>query len=75
MFHTIIFDSDATLDCEISPKHWLERVLIKKGVPLRAQIKPYVAETKDGPVEVADLFFADGTVTRQVPFHCFSFVE
>ena len=75
MYHTIKFDTDITVDSEISPKHWLERVHIKRGVPLRAQLKPYVMETKDGPVEVADLYFEDGTVTRHVPFQCFSFVE
>jgi hypothetical protein len=40
---------------------------------VRAQLKPYVADTADGPVEVADLFFEDGTATRQVPFACFRF--
>jgi len=32
-------------------------------------------ETEDGPVEVADLFFADGTTTRRVRFESFSFVD
>jgi hypothetical protein len=31
-------------------------------------------EGGDGPVEVADLFFADGTATRRVPFASSSFV-
>jgi hypothetical protein len=75
MYHTITFNDNATVDLETSPKHRLEQLLIMKGIPLRAQIKPYVIETDDGPVEVADLFFADGTATRQVPFQCFSFVE
>jgi hypothetical protein len=33
------------------------------------------AEDEDDLVEVADLFFADGTTTRTVPFESFSFVD
>jgi hypothetical protein len=32
-------------------------------------------ETAVGPFEMADLFFADGTITRMVPFEWFSFVD
>jgi hypothetical protein len=42
---------------------------------MQAQIKPYVIETEYGPVEVADLFFADGTTARRVPFGSFAFAE
>ncbi len=48
---------------------------MKKGTRVRAQVKPYVVEADDGPVEVADLFFEDGTATRAVPFALFSFVR
>jgi hypothetical protein len=75
MFHTIKFTGDLTVDLEISPKQPLERVRIRKGDRLRVQIKPYVVETEDGPVEVADLFFGDGTTTRMVPFNSFLFVD
>jgi hypothetical protein len=75
MYHSIEFVAEFTLDLEISPKHPLERLLIQKGTRLRAQVKPHVAETATGPVEVADLFFEDGTVTRRVRFAWFSFVE
>jgi hypothetical protein len=75
MYHTIQFAAEFTVDLEISPKHHLERLLIRKGAVLRAQIKPYVTESDDGPVEVADLFFEDGTATRMVRFDSFSFVE
>jgi hypothetical protein len=34
-----------------------------------------VVEAAGGPVEVADLFFEDGTATRNVPFAWFTFVE
>jgi hypothetical protein len=75
MFHTIKFTGDLTVDLEVSPKQPLERVRIRKGDRLRVQIKPYVVETEDGPVEVADLFFEDSTPTRMVPFNSFSFVD
>ena len=75
MYHTIEFDEPLTLDLEISPKQPLERVSVRKGTRLQAQIKPYVVETEDGPVEVADLFFDDGTTARRVRFSSFSFVE
>ncbi len=47
----------------------------RKGKRLRAQVKPYVTDAAQGPVEVADLFFEDGTATRRVPFAYFAFVE
>jgi hypothetical protein len=75
MYHTIEFSEEFTVDLEISPKHPLERMLIRRGVRLQAQSKPYVVETEDGLIEVADLFFADGTTTRAVPFRSFSFVD
>jgi len=75
MYHTIEFDEPLTLDLEISARHPLERVSVKKGTRLRAQVRPHVVQTEDGPVEVADLFFDDGTTTRRVRFSSFSFVE
>ena len=75
MYYTIEFVQQVLVDLETSPKHWLEQMLIRRGTRLRAQIKPYVVEAENGLVEVADLFFADGTTTRRVPFELFSFVE
>ena len=49
--------------------------MLKPGTCLRAQIRPHVLEPAEGPVEVADLFFEDGTATRAVPFACFAFVN
>ena len=74
MQHTIKFTGDLTVDLEVSPKQPLERLCIRKGTRLQAHIKPYVVESEDGPVEVADLYFSDGTITRRVPFESFSFV-
>ena len=75
MYHTIEFTIDSTINVEVSPKHWLERVLVRKGTRRQAQLKPYVIETQDGLIEVADLFFDDGTATRRVRFESFAFVD
>lgn len=75
MYHTIEFATEFMVDLEISPKHRLERMLVYRGIHFKAQIKPYVVETEDGLVEVADLFFTDGTTARMVPFELFSFVD
>jgi hypothetical protein len=75
MYHSIEFIGDFTVDLETTPKQPLERVLVRKGTRMQAQMKPYVVETVDGPVEVADLFFEDGTTTRMIRFECFSFVD
>ena len=74
-YHTIEFADDLVFDIEVSPKHWLERMVVHKGTRLQAQIKSYVMEAKHGLVEVADLFFADGTASRMIPFESFFFVE
>jgi hypothetical protein len=75
MYHTIQFSRDLQADAEISPRDRLERVRIRKGTRLKAQIKPYVVEGPNGPMEVADLFFQDGSTIRGISFDCFSFVE
>ena len=64
MYHTIEFRAKFWVDLEISPRQPLERMLIHVGTRLQAQLKPYVVETEDGPVEVADLFCVDGTTAR-----------
>lgn len=75
MYHTIEFAEEFLIDLEVSPKHRLEQMRVRRGTRFQAQIKPYVVETDGGPVEVADLFFADGTTTRMVPFELFSFMD
>jgi hypothetical protein len=75
MYHTIQFTADIWVDLEVSPKQPLERLLLRAGDRLPAQVKPYVVETGAGPMEVADLFFVDRTATRRVPFAYFSFVD
>jgi hypothetical protein len=75
MYHTIQFFVDIVADVEVSPQRPLERVLIRKGTRLRVELKPHVAETIHGPVEVADLYFEDGTCTRAVPYAFLTFVD
>ena len=75
MYHTIEFAEPLTVDLEISRKHHLEQVPVIKGTRLRAQVRPHVLESDEGPIEVADLFFEDGTATRHVRFAAFSFVD
>jgi hypothetical protein len=75
MYHTVEFAAEFMVDLEVSRKQPLERVLIRRGTRVRAQLRPYVIETENGPVEVADLFFEDGTSTRGVRFEWFTFVE
>jgi hypothetical protein len=75
MYHPIEFTEEFTGDLEISRKHPLERLLIKTGTRLRAQVRPYVVEGEDGFVEMADLFFEDGSAVRGVPFARFSFLS
>jgi hypothetical protein len=75
MYHTIEFTVDLPLTLETSPTQPLERLLMRRGVCTKAQVKPYVLETEDGPIELADLFFEDGTATRGIPFDCFIFVD
>jgi hypothetical protein len=75
VYHTIEFGVEFLGDLEVSRKQPLERVRIRQGDRLKAQVRPGVLESPDGPVEVADLFFEDGTATRQVPFAYFAFVD
>jgi hypothetical protein len=75
MYHTLEFAAEFMVDLEVSRKQPLERVLIRRGTRVRAQLRPYVIEAENGPVEVADLFFEDGSATRGVRFECFAFVE
>jgi len=75
MYHVIEFTEALTLDLEVSSKQPLERIAVERGTRQRAQLRPHVVETDDGPAEVADLFFQDGTTARGVRFASFSFVD
>ena len=75
MYHTIEFAVECLMDVEISPKHRLEQLRVQPGTRLRARVRTYVVEAKRDPVEVCDLFFEDGSATRQVPCWCFAFID
>ncbi len=75
MYHVIEFVNDWWADLERGPGQPLEQVLLRRGTRRRAQIRPYVIERADGPVEAADLFFEDGTATRGVPFASIKFPD
>jgi hypothetical protein len=75
MYHTIEFLIDWTIDVAISPRQPLERLLVRKGMRFKVQLRPHVIETPDGLFEVADLFFDDGSASYSQPFAMFRFVD
>jgi hypothetical protein len=75
MYHAIEFTGDAWVDVARSPDHPLERMLLRRGLKGRAQLRPHVLETCDGPIEAADLFFDNGATARAVPFASLAFTE
>jgi hypothetical protein len=75
MYHTIEFAAEFVALPELPPPHRRQRALLRKGDRLKAQVRPYVVETRRGPAEVADLRFEDGSVARRVPYRCFCFVD
>ncbi len=75
MYHTIQFAAEFVALPEIPPPHRRQRALLRKGDLVKAQVRPYVMETRRGPAEVADLLFEDGSMTRRVPYRIFSFVD
>jgi hypothetical protein len=75
MYHTIEFVTDLCVDLERSRNQPLERLLLLRGMRRRVQIRPHVLETPTGPVEVADLFFEDGTACRDVWYDRFEFAD
>ena len=74
MFHTIEFTRGLTASVATDPTRRLERVPIPAGTRVSAQVRPYVVESRSGPVEVADLFFDGGTALK-VPCALFRFVD
>jgi hypothetical protein len=75
MYHTVEFITDTVIDIALSCNGRLVLLVMEKGKRCKAQVRPYVVETPEGPTEVADLLFEDGTSTKQVGFECFSFVD
>jgi hypothetical protein len=54
----IAFAVEFLAGLEVSPRQPLEWVRVRKGDHLRAQVKPYVVETAEGPVRVPFAYFA-----------------
>jgi len=75
MYHLIEMVVDLRVDLIGAPRHRRKRRSFRKGSQLWVQIRPYVTEDEDGPAEVADLVFEDGSTVPQVPFACFAFVD
>jgi hypothetical protein len=75
MYHAIRFCAEFVALPEVVPQGQRRRALIRNGDRLKAQVRPYVVETRQGPAEFADLSFEDGSVARRVPYRCFSFVD
>ena len=75
MYHAIRFCAEFVALPEVVPPGQRRRVLLRKGDRLKAQVRPYVVETRRSPAEVADLLFEDGSMTRRVPYRCFAFVD
>jgi hypothetical protein len=75
MYHTIEFAAEFVARPELPPPKRRQRALIRKGDRLKAQVRPYIVETRRGPAEVADLLFEDGSAASRVPYRLFSFVD
>ncbi len=71
MYQTIEFNDEMTVDLEVLSRKPLEPLHVRKGTRRRVQVKPYVAETPQNPIELADQFFDEGTSACSVPFERF----
>jgi hypothetical protein len=75
MVHAIEFRWVVLAEVDRPEYAYPQRVVIKEGTRLHAHIKPYVAESPDGPIEVADLHLDDGSVARAIRFAAFRFLD
>jgi hypothetical protein len=74
MSHRIRFRVGFLADLRVPGKPRLERLRVREGDVVTAEVTPHVAEGEDGPVEMADLYLGDGTVALDVRFGYFEFV-
>jgi hypothetical protein len=72
--HQLRFRADGQLDLQIAGKPRLEQVKVRAGEVIEAQVRPYVAETSEGPVECADLQLGEEGTLVNVRMECFEFV-
>ena len=75
MMHRIEFRWLVLADVDRPEYAYPQGVVIKEGTRLLAKIKPHVAESADGPIEVADLHLEDGSVARAVRYAAFRFLD
>ena len=75
VYHTIEFTVPIMVGVEVARHKRMERLCLRRGDRMLAQLRPSVVETPNGPVEVADLDFADGTTARSIPYAAFFFVD
>src|SRR5882724_5460304 len=75
MMHRVEFRWVVLAEVDRPEYAYPQRVVIKEGTQLLAKIKPYVAESPEGPIEVADLHLEDGSLARAVRFAAFRFLD
>jgi len=75
VIHTIEFRQAVVTEVDRPEYRYQQRIVINQGTRLHVQLKPYVAESPKGPVEVADLYFEDGGIAHAVQFAAFRFIE
>jgi hypothetical protein len=75
MYHTIEFGLEVVADVKIPGQARLEQVRIRKGTRLRAEIRPFVLDSKPYPMEMADLFLEDGSAACTIRFASFRFLD
>jgi len=75
MYHTIKFKVEMMVELGPSSQDSTGLLVFHEGTVRQAQIRPYVIEEEGGPVEVADLYFEDGTAAAGVHYEWFSFVD
>lgn len=73
MYHKLRFRTSQELDLQIPGKGRLEKVKFRRGDVIEAYVRPYIIESEDGPVEIADLNLGrEGTLVG-VPMEFFRF--
>ncbi|OAI45073.1 hypothetical protein AYO44_13195 [Planctomycetaceae bacterium SCGC AG-212-F19] len=74
MYHRLQFLVNHQLDLQMPKKARLEQLIVKQGEIIEARVRPYVQETQEGPVEMADLELpGDGTLLAvRMELFCFA---
>lgn len=73
MYHKLRFHVDYNADLYMKGKSRLEQVIFRAGEIVEAQVRPFIIETDEGPVETADLFLAGDGTLLEVRMEYFSF--